>query len=61
MVEENNNSVTLRIMGGGELVLLKAEIEGMNIRAKSLMPEGLVDHYSTAEMADLMAYLRATR
>ncbi len=61
VVEENNNSVTLRIMGGGEVVLLKAEIEGMNIRAKSLMPEGLVDHYSTAEMADLMAYLRATR
>lgn len=60
VVEENNNSITMRIMGGGEVLLLKSDIERMDIEAKSLMPTGLVDHYSVDDMADLLAYLRAT-
>jgi len=50
--------VTLRILGGTEVVLLKAEIESMHIKARSLMPDGLAVGISRQNMADLLAYLR---
>ena len=58
LVDENETSVTLRIMGGAEEVLLKADIARMDIRPRSLMPEGLGDAYSPQDMADLLGYLR---
>ncbi len=58
LLEETETSVTLRILGGTEVVLLKAEIESMHIKARSLMPDGLAVGISRQNMADLLAYLR---
>jgi putative membrane-bound dehydrogenase-like protein len=39
------------------LVLDRAEIEGLHPSSLSLMPDGLLDHLSTTEVRDLIAYL----
>lgn len=57
--EETETTATLRIMGGQELVLLKADLTRMEITGRSLMPEGLATGYDAQAMADLLAYLRA--
>lgn len=60
LAEETETTATLRIMGGYEQVLLKAEITRMEFTGRSLMPEGLETGYDAQGMADLLAFLRVS-
>lgn len=51
-------SVTLRLPGGAEQMILRAEIESMRSSQLSLMPEGLDSQMTDQALADLIEYLR---
>lgn len=55
---EDSESVTLRLPGGIEETISRAEISEMTSSGHSLMPEGLEAAISTEEMADLLAFLK---
>ena len=57
---ETATSLTLRRGGGAEDTILRARIDEMTSTGLSLMPEGLEKTISKAEMADLVAFLRAS-
>lgn len=58
MTAETATSVTLRKEEGKETTVLRTEIEQMKASPQSLMPEGLEQEMSAAELGDLLAYLR---
>jgi putative membrane-bound dehydrogenase-like protein len=60
LVNESANSVTLRMAGGAESVVARANIASMQSRGKSLMPEGLEEGLSQQDMADLLEFIVAT-
>jgi len=60
VVSESANSVTLRIAGGVESVIARANIVSMQSQGKSLMPEGLEEGLSHQDMADLLEFIIAT-
>ena len=51
------SSLSLRIMGGAEVNLPRANIRGSSSSGKSLMPEGLEAGLSVQEMADLLTFI----
>ena len=53
-------AVTLRLAGGLEMVVPRAEIVGQRQLPVSLMPDGLEAVVTEQDAADLLAYLRAT-
>ena len=57
---ETATSITLRRGGGAEDTILRARIAEMTNTGLSLMPEGLERVISKSEMADLIAFLRAS-
>jgi putative heme-binding domain-containing protein len=59
MVNESANSVTLRMAGGSESVVPRANIASMQSQGRSLMPEGLEEGLSAQEMADLLEFILA--
>ncbi len=54
---EDNRSVSLGLPGGVREVFPRTEVVRMEGLGRSLMPEGLEQTVSVAEMADLLAYL----
>jgi len=60
IASENANTVTLRMAGGMESVVARANIVSMQSQGKSLMPEGLETGLSPQEMADLLEFVIAT-
>lgn len=54
---ENANSITLRQPEGIETTIERGDIEEFRSSGKSLMPEGMEEVISPAEMADLIGYL----
>ena len=52
--------MTLRVVGRGEVVLSKSEIQSREVSAKSLMPEGLLETLTEEEARALVAYLQTT-
>jgi putative membrane-bound dehydrogenase-like protein len=56
---ETGNSVTLRAPEGKEQTLLRAELDELSSTSKSAMPEGLEKDLSPADVADVIAYVRA--
>ena len=59
IVNENGNSVTLRMAGGAESVVARANIASLQSQGKSLMPEGLEEGLSQQDMADLLEFIVA--
>jgi putative membrane-bound dehydrogenase-like protein len=59
IVSETAGSVTLRRAEGAQDVVLRAQIEELRGTGKSLMPEGLEQNLSEADVADLLAFLAA--
>jgi putative heme-binding domain-containing protein len=55
---ENANSITLRLAGGTEESVLRADLESLKSTGLSMMPEGLETAIAPASMADLLAYIR---
>jgi putative membrane-bound dehydrogenase-like protein len=60
IVNESANSVTLRMSGGAESVVARANIASLQSQGKSLMPEGLEEGLSQQDMADLLEFIVAT-
>jgi putative heme-binding domain-containing protein len=58
---ETDAAVTLRIIGGGEKTIPRSEIVSHEISRRTLMPEGLLDGFSEAQVSDLFSYLNTLR
>jgi putative membrane-bound dehydrogenase-like protein len=54
---ENANSITLRVAGGAEESILRAELQELRSTGLSMMPEGLETAIPPGAMADLLAYV----
>ncbi len=57
LVAETATSVTLRRAEGAQDAVLRSQIEELRATGKSLMPEGLEDSLTEADVADLLAFL----
>jgi putative membrane-bound dehydrogenase-like protein len=59
--EQDATSVVLRTEEGADLVVAREDIQEMDARKTSLMPEGLLKGWSDQQVRDLMAYLRISQ
>ena len=57
IVRDDATSLSLKIMGGAEVTLPRANIKGSSSTGKSLMPEGLEAGMSVQDMADLLTFI----
>ena len=57
LVSETPNSISLRMAGGAEEQILRADLNQMTSSGRSLMPEGFEAGLNQQDMADLIAYL----
>jgi len=57
ITNDTASSVTLKMMGGAEKTLQRAEIKGSASTGQSLMPEGLETGMSVSDMADLLSFI----
>lgn len=58
LVQESDQTVTLRRAEGKEEVIPRGEIETLRATGRSVMPEGMEKELSIEQMADLIAFLR---
>ena len=54
---ESSTSITLCVLGGGQIVIGRNEIKTMETAETSAMPAGLESSITTAQMTDLLAFL----
>lgn len=59
LAAETSSSITLRLAGGAEEVVLRSEVQEIRNAGSSLMPEGFEAGLSPADLADLIAFIRA--
>lgn len=57
ITNDTASSMTLKMMGGAEKALQRAEIKGSASTGQSLMPEGLETGMSVSDMADLLSFI----
>ena len=57
LASESTAAITLRPADGKESTILRADLDSLKSRGRSLMPEGLEKDIPPAAMADLIAYL----
>ncbi|MEQ6119595.1 PVC-type heme-binding CxxCH protein [Reichenbachiella sp. MALMAid0571] len=55
---ENERQLTLRVIGQGQVIINKSDIQSREETTSSIMPEGLLETMTEQEMLDLMAYLQ---
>ena len=60
VVKETPRQVTLRVVGQEAVVINKSTIQSRELTPVSMMPAGLLQTLSDAEVVDLVAYLRTT-
>jgi putative heme-binding domain-containing protein len=56
---ETANNIVLRLPGGTDLPVLRADIASDQATTRSLMPEGLETVLKPQDVADVISYLRA--
>ncbi|MBV6499730.1 MAG: hypothetical protein CJBNEKGG_02193 [Prosthecobacter sp.] len=56
---DDASSMTLKMMGGAQVTLQRAQILGSSSSGQSLMPEGLEGGLSVQDMADLLSFIEA--
>ena len=61
VASESAEDVEVRQATGVPLVLVKTDIEERVKQMKSMMPEGMVNNLTPAELADLLAYLQSLK
>lgn len=61
LVEQDQQTVTLRSPDGQTVSLERAELEELNKSRKSLMPEGQLKELSDEQLRNLFAYLRSSQ
>lgn len=59
IAKENERQLTLRVVGQDAVVLNKSDIQTREVNPASLMPTGLLEPLSDAEVKDLVAFLRS--
>jgi putative heme-binding domain-containing protein len=59
ITNDTASSMTIRMMGGIEKTLQRAEIKGSSSSGQSLMPEGLETGMNVEDMADLISYIES--
>jgi putative membrane-bound dehydrogenase-like protein len=57
VTNDSANSMTLKMMGGAELNILRSNIKGSSSSGGSLMPEGIESGMSIQDMADLLEFI----
>ena len=57
ITRDDATGLSLKIMGGAEVVLARANVRGSTSSGKSLMPEGLEAGMSVQDMADLLTFI----
>ena len=57
VVRDDATGVTLRLPGGADVVLPRAQIRGTSSSGRSLMPEGLEAGMTVDDMADLLTFI----
>ena len=57
ITRDDATSLALKIMGGADIAIPRAEVQGSGSSGKSLMPEGLEAGMSMQDMADLLAFI----
>lgn len=60
VVSENERQLTMRVVGQEAVIINKANIQSREVTPTSLMPIGLFDNLASAEILDLVRYLRTT-
>jgi putative membrane-bound dehydrogenase-like protein len=58
VADESATSITLKMAGGLQETLLRGDIERMTNTAVSLMPEGVEENLSPAQLADIVAFIQ---
>lgn len=58
VIAENERQLTLRVVGQDAVVLTKSSIQSREVTPVSMMPTGLFDALTDAEVRDLVRYLR---
>lgn len=61
LADQDARAVVLRNEDGGDLTIARDDIEVMETRKTSLMPEGLLKGFSDQQIRDLVAYLRISQ
>ena len=61
LVEENAAAMVLRIPGATDRRILRSAIRQSGFASRSLMPEGLLENLSDAQVIDLFAYLKTLK
>jgi putative membrane-bound dehydrogenase-like protein len=57
IVRDDATSLALKIMGGAEITIPRANVKGSASAGKSLMPQGLESGLSVQDMADLLTFI----
>ena len=60
IVAENERQITLRVVGQDAIVINKSDIQARETTDTSMMPQGLFNTLTDAEVLDMMAYLRTS-
>jgi len=61
VTQDDASGMTLKMMGGAEVTLQRANIQGSSSTGQSLMPEGLETGMTPQDMADLLAYIEGLK
>jgi putative membrane-bound dehydrogenase-like protein len=59
LTRDDLDIVGVRIVGGGEIILHRDQVESVEIQSRSLMPEGLLQGLNENELRDFFSYLRS--
>ncbi len=61
ITRDDATSLALKIMGGAEVAIPRANVRGSSSSGKSLMPEGLEAGMSVQDMADLLTFIEQVK
>ena len=61
LIQNSDETLTLRVGLGNERQILRGDVTRLNQGVISLMPQGLTDHLTDQELADLLSFLQALR
>ena len=61
LTAETEKALIIRPVGGSEIAFLREEVISHEISKLSIMPEGLLDGFTPAQVADLFTYLKSLR
>ncbi|HWY76109.1 MAG TPA: hypothetical protein VN281_10860, partial [Verrucomicrobiae bacterium] len=56
---ETPNSITLRLAGGTDVVILRSDLKQLNSTGRSLMPDGFENSLNPQALVDVIAFIRS--